>query len=114
MQVPVRPAPSVTVKTTVLAPNCAQVKPGVFRLKPKEPIEVQLSFDPLLIAAAVVLPFPAPSNVTVTFWQTAVGSTKSATVMTIALLVAVVGRAHGSLDVTSQVMASPVMRLALE
>lgn len=112
-QVPVRLAASVTVSVTVIAPKLAQVNAVVLRLKPKEPEAVQLSEEPLLTAAAVVLAFPAPFKAMETGWQTATGFTKSPTVMVMALLVAVTGNAHGSLEVTTQVTISPVTNVPL-
>lgn len=109
-QVPVRAAASVTVSVTVLAPNCAQVNVVVDKAKPKAPVAVQLSLDPLFTVDAVVLALPEPFKAIVTGWQTAIGLVRSATVIVIALLVAVMGNAQGSLEVTTQVTTSPVVK----
>jgi hypothetical protein len=68
--------PSVAVRVTVFAPLLEQVKAVWLSDK----LTLQASEEPLFTAAAVVLPLPAASKVTVTFWQIANGAVASVTV----------------------------------
>ena len=83
LQVDTFPFTSVTVRVTVFVPMLAQEKLLGLTVTDWMP---QLSELPLLICAAVILAFPAASNCTVMFWQTAVGAMLSCTV-TVALQV---------------------------
>ena len=72
------PLTSVTVRITVFGPaTLAQVKLLLFSVVVAMP---QASLLPLFTAEAVVLPFPALFNCTVTGWQSAIGAIKSWTV----------------------------------
>ena len=69
--------PSVTVSITEFTPKSSQVK-VVFEAE--SVIVEQLSLEPLLISAAVILPLPLASNSTVMLEQIAVGGILSTTV----------------------------------
>ena len=71
------PLPSFTVSVTVFAPRFTQVNAEVLMLRLAVP---QLSELPLSTSAAVIVALPDPSNITVMFWQEAVGEVVSATV----------------------------------
>jgi hypothetical protein len=79
LQVDEFPLPSVTVKVTVLAPTLAHVND-----EGETVIEamLQLSVEPLLICAAVMLAVPPAFSWIVIFWQSAVGAMLSTTVTT--------------------------------
>ena len=68
------PAASKTVSVTVFAPRLAQVNELGETVMDVIP---QLSLEPLLICAAVILAVPPALKLTVMFWQTAVGRTLS-------------------------------------
>ena len=67
VQVPVLPLAPVTVRVTVLAPRLAQVK----AVCEAENESVAQPVEPLFILLATRVPLPAPSRLTVTFWQVA-------------------------------------------
>ena len=83
-QVPVLPLSSVTVKLTVLTPTIVQSKSVGSTIIVSI---TQLSNEPLLICAALILPFPLASNWIVMSWHKAVGSILSSTVIVAVQLV---------------------------
>jgi hypothetical protein len=68
---------SVTVKVTAFGPTLVQLK---LVLLNNNVIGLQASLDPLSTKAALVVPLPEASNITVTFWQLATGAMLSITV----------------------------------
>ena len=68
---------SVTVKVTVLAPKFEQSKEVLLNTTLAIP---QLSVEPLLMSAAVILAVPFASNCMVLFWTNTIGATLSCTV----------------------------------
>ena len=102
-QVELLPFTSVTVSVTGTGPTSAQVK--VVRLSDRLAIP-QASLLPLFTAAAVVLPLPVASRVTVTFWQTATGAVLSTTV-TVALAEETRPQASVTVSVTVRGPTSP-------
>jgi hypothetical protein len=93
VQVLTLPFTSVTVSVSVLAPTSEQT--NAVWLSAKLAM-AQLSEEPLLTKAAVVLPFPVASSCTVTFWQSAIGLMVSSIVTwAVQVLTVVVHVRHG-------------------